>query len=195
MSDPSSTSMRFRTLVQIALQLSVVLTGVVSTAVQSAETRPPSNLKVIPLTTRELPPLWAIWQRHVLEQLYPAACEFVDKYTRSDGTIRWRDEWPGMDGSDDGYESFYNFPLYYALGGDEAIAPLAEKLWDGVTRQFTEYGQIYNEFDGHYDWMHHGESYTYFYFFGLSNPTLEKHQRRKAVRRALPERRRDGSEL
>ncbi len=139
---------------------------------------PSSGGKVIPLTTVELPPAWALWQRQVLAQLYPAAREFVDKYTREDGTIVWRDEWPGMDGSDDGYESFYNFLLYYVLGGDERISPLAEKLWDGVTRQFTEYGQIHHEFDAHYDWMHHGESYTYFYFFGLSHPTLPKHQRR-----------------
>ena len=96
--------------------------------------------------------------------------EFVEKYTRDDGTLIWRDAWPGMDGSDDGYESFYNFPLYYALGGPEEIHRLSRKLWDAVTRQFTGYGQIHNEFDAYYDWMHHGESYTYFYFFGLADP-------------------------
>jgi len=86
-----------------------------------------------------------------------------------------------MDGSDDGYESFYNFPLYYALGGPEEIHRLSRELWDGVTRQFTEYGQIYNEFDAYYDWMHHGESYTYFYFFGLADPTVQK-TRERALR-------------
>src|SRR5690606_6412803 len=43
--------------------------------------------------------------------------------------------------------------------------------WEGVTKQFTEYGQIYKEFDAGYDWMHHGESSTFFYFFGLTDPT------------------------
>ena len=137
-----------------------------------------ASLKTVPITTSGVPPTWAVWERHLIDQLYPAAQEFVAKYTRSDGTIVWRDVWPGMDGSDDGYESFYNFPLYYALGGHKAMGPLSEKLWDGVTRQFTAYGQIHNEFDAHYDWMHHGESYTYFYFFGLTNPTLMKHRRR-----------------
>ena len=46
-----------------------------------------------------------------------AAPKFQERYTRDDGTLIWRDEFPGMDGSDDGYESFYNWPLFYALGG------------------------------------------------------------------------------
>jgi hypothetical protein len=37
----------------------------------------------------------------------------------SDGTLIWRDRWPGMDGSDDPYEGFMNMPLLYALGGSE----------------------------------------------------------------------------
>jgi hypothetical protein len=109
------------------------------------------------------------------------ALEFVRKYTREDGTLIWRDKWPGMDGSDDAYESFYNFPLYYALGGPEEIHALSRRLWDAVTRQFTRYGLVQNEFDGYYDWMHHGEGYTYFYFFGLADPTVTKY-RDRAVR-------------
>src|SRR5262245_3008222 len=76
-----------------------------------------TDLPTIELTTPAAPPESAPWERHLLAQLEPAALEFVRKYTRDDGTLIWRDQWPGMDGSDDGYESFYNFPLYYALGG------------------------------------------------------------------------------
>ncbi len=136
------------------------------------------QLKTIEIRTSALPPEWALWQRKVLESLYPAALEFVEKYTRPDGTLIWREEWPGMDGSDDGYESFYNFPLYYVLGGPEDINELSRKLWEGITRQFTEYGQIYQEFDAHYDWMHHGEAYTNFYFFGLADPRNEAFKKR-----------------
>jgi len=136
------------------------------------------GLKTIEINVPTTPPEWALWQRHLLDQLCPAAVEFVRKYTRPDGTLIWRDRWPGMDGSDDGYESFYNFPLYYALGGPEEIHRLSRELWDGVTRQFTEYGQIHNEFDAYYDWMHHGESYTYFYFFGLADPNVRKTRER-----------------
>ena len=139
------------------------------------------GLPTIEIVTAAAPPEWALWERHLLDRLHPAAVEFVRKYTREDGTLIWRDQWPGMDGSDDGYESFYNFPLYYALGGPEEIHGLARRLWEAVTRQFTRYGQIYNEFDGYYDWMHHGESSTNFYFFGLADPT-EKKYRQRAVR-------------
>ncbi|NND04946.1 MAG: hypothetical protein HKN87_01080, partial [Saprospiraceae bacterium] len=79
---------------------------------------------------------------------------------------------------DDGYESFYNYPLFSALGGSMKLDSIARHLWDGVTRQFTGYGQIHNEFDAGYDWMHHGESYTYFYFFGLTDPTNKKFKAR-----------------
>jgi len=102
--------------------------------------------------------------------MVPAALEFVRRYTRDDGTLIWRDSWPGMDGSDDGYESFYNFPLFYALGGPDELFPLSVRLWEAVTRQFTAYGQVHDEFDGYYDWMHHGESYVNLYFFGLGAP-------------------------
>jgi len=135
----------------------------------------------VELATPGAPPAWAFWQRQLLDQLYPAAREFVLTYTRPDGTLIWRDHWPGMDGSDDGYESFYNFALYYALGGSEEMLPLAHKLWDAVTRQFTRYGQVHREFDGYYDWMHHGEGYVSFYFFGLADPT-DRTWRRRAVR-------------
>jgi hypothetical protein len=139
------------------------------------------NLQTVEITQERPPPEWALWERHLLENLYPAALEFVRAYTRPDGTLIWRQEWPGMDGSDDGYESFYNFPLYYALGGPEDIHALSRRLWDAVTRQFTRYGQIHKEFDGYYDWMHHGESCVYFYFFGLADPTVRK-DRERALR-------------
>lgn len=139
---------------------------------------PESEIKTIQLSVQSPPPEWAFWERHLLTALYPAALEFVHKYTRPDGTLIWREEWPGMDGSDDGYESFYNFSLYSALGGPMALDTLARHLWKGVTRQFTAYGQVHDEFDAGYDWMHHGESYTYFYFFGLTDPTNQAFKNR-----------------
>ena len=146
---------------------------------RAAELRPEiAEVPMIEITDAGPPPEWALWERQLLDRLYPAALEFVRKYTREDGTLIWRDQWPGMDGSDDGYESFYNFPLYYALGGPEEINGLSRRLWDAVTRQFTRYGQVHNEFDGYYDWMHHGEAYTNFYFFGLADPTDQKFRER-----------------
>lgn len=115
-------------------------------------------------------PDWALRQRQLIDVMNEAAPIYQERYTRQDGTFIWRDEWPGMDGSDDGYESYHNWPLFYALGGSADIHERSRFLWDAVTRQFTAYGQIHNEFDAYYDWMHHGESSIYFYYFGLADP-------------------------
>lgn len=127
------------------------------------------------------PPEWALLQRHLIDTMSEAALWFVDRYTRPDGTLVWRDAWPGMDGSDDGYESFHNFPLLYALGGDARLLDVARREWDAITWQFTEYGQVYREFDAYYDWMHHGESSIYLYYLGLADPRPLK-DRQRAVR-------------
>jgi hypothetical protein len=116
------------------------------------------------------PPDWALAERHLIQQMNEAAIAFQERYTRADGSFIWRQEWPGMDGSDDGYESYHNWPLFYALGGSEEVHRRSRFLWDAVTRQFTAYGQVWREFDAYYDWMHHGESSIYFYYFGLADP-------------------------
>ncbi len=131
-------------------------------------------------TTRVAPPDWALLQRHLFDVLDAAALEFADRYARPDGTLYWRDAWPGMDGSDDPYEGFMNFPLLYALGGSRAVLDRARVIWDGITWQWTEYGQIHAEFDAYYDWMHHGEGYLFQYFLGLADPTSLK-ERSRAV--------------
>jgi hypothetical protein len=135
-------------------------------------------LKKLSIETRETPPGWALLQRHLFVILNHAAEEFVERYTRADGTLVWRTDWPGMDGSDDPYEGFMNLALLYVLGGRDENYELARKMWDAITWQWTEYGQIYREFDAYYDWMHHGEGYLYLYFLGLADPTsLEDKQR------------------
>jgi hypothetical protein len=126
-------------------------------------------------------PAWVHLQQELIVLLRAAAEEFVERYVHPDGTLIWRDEWPGMDGSDDPYEAFQYFPLFYALTGDERIYELARKIWNGITWQWTEYGQIDREFDGYYDWMHHGEANLFHYFFGLTKPSSLQ-DRSRAVR-------------
>lgn len=123
-------------------------------------------------------PEWALLQRQIFAVLDKAAIEFADRYTRDDGTLIWRDRWPGMDGSDDPYEGFMNMPLFYALGGSEEVYKRSRTIWDGITWQWTEYGQIHREYDAYYDWMHHGESNLFFYFFGLADPSVPKDRQR-----------------
>jgi hypothetical protein len=130
---------------------------------------------------RGSPPSWALWQRHLFTTLDRAAVEYVRRYTRSDGTLRWRDRWIGMDGSDDPYEGFHQLALFYVLGGSDQIHELSRTIWDAITWQWTEYGQIHHEFDAYYDWMHHGEGYLYTYYFGLADPTRLK-DRQRALR-------------
>ena len=127
-------------------------------------------MQTFEINGRSTPPEWAVRQRHLMDQMNRAAPRYVEKYTREDGTFIWRDEWPGMDGSDDGYEAYLSFPLFYVLGGSDDIHAMSRRLWTAVTWQFTHFGTVVREFDRHYDWMHHGESYTFLHYFGLADP-------------------------
>lgn len=139
---------------------------------------PINDIPIIQTSSPCSPPEWALLQRQIVETLNQAALEFVERYTRPDGTLIWREQWPGMDGSDDPYEGFMNFPLFYALGGSQEVHQVSRKLWDAITWQWTEYGQIHREFDAYYDWMHHGESSLFIYFLGLADPTVLKDRQR-----------------
>ena len=79
--------------------------------------------KMITLQAKQIAPIpdWAVRQRHLIDVINAASPVFPTRYTRADGSYIWRDEWPGMDGSDDGYESYHNWPLFYALGGSADI--------------------------------------------------------------------------
>jgi len=103
------------------------------------------------------PPTWAILERALIDIMSQSVFSFLRKYTREDGTLIWRDEFPGIDGLDDAYESFHNWPLLYALGGDDHLLNLSMKEFDAITRQFTKYGQVYKEYEQGYDWFHQGK--------------------------------------
>jgi len=128
-----------------------------------------------------VPPAWAPLERELLDMLARAAVLFARSYARPDGTLFWRDSWSGMDGSDDPYEGFHNIALLYLLAGGEDLHAIARTVWDGITWQWTEYGQLHREFDAYYDWMHHGESLHYLYFLALADPMSLK-GRQRAVR-------------
>jgi hypothetical protein len=126
-------------------------------------------------------PRWAVRELELMERIEAAAPEFVARYTRDDGTLIWRDVWPGIDGSDDPYEAFQYLALFYAIGGSETVYYLARQMWDAITWQWTQYGQLDREFPRHYDWMHHGEASLFHYFFGLTKPDSVV-DRQRAVR-------------
>ncbi|MFC0331377.1 hypothetical protein ACFOLF_23435 [Paenibacillus sepulcri] len=137
-----------------------------------------AEMPILQADTLWAPPQWALTERLLIDTLNEAASEFVARYTRPDGTLIWRDNWPGMDGSDDPYEAFMYLSLLYTIGGSEEVKRLSGFMWEALTWQWTAYGQIHNEFDGYYDWMHHGEGYLYFYFLGMSDPESLKNRQR-----------------
>ena len=49
------------------------------------------------ITNKAAPPEWALLEREIIAKLNAAAPEFVARYTRSDGSLIWHDEWLGMD--------------------------------------------------------------------------------------------------
>lgn len=136
------------------------------------------SIASIQASERVVPPTWAMQEQQLFETLNKAAQEFVERYTQPDGTLIWFEHWPGMDGSDDPYEGFMNLALLYVLGGSSELHEVSRKIWEGITWQWTEYGQIHREFDAYYDWMHHGEGYLYLYFLGLAGPSTLKDRQR-----------------
>jgi len=123
-------------------------------------------------------PAWAALERRLLEEMSQAAFEFSNRFTRPGGTVYWKTS--GGASSDDLFESFYNFPLLYAVGGDERLRRLSFYLYDGATRQLTALGALHKEFPARFDWFHHGEGSLFFYYLALADPTdQELHDRAK----------------
>lgn len=120
--------------------------------------------------SRRTPPNWAVRQRHLFDLMDRAAVRFVKHATRPDGTLIQRTEWTSMDGTDNGYEAFLSFPLFYILGGNEYIHSVARKEWDAITWQYANYGTVDREFVTGFDWFHSSESYTYIYYLAMANP-------------------------
>ncbi|MBW4438963.1 MAG: hypothetical protein KME04_17630 [Pleurocapsa minor GSE-CHR-MK-17-07R] len=124
------------------------------------------------------PPSWAVWERALIAAMNDAALPFAAKYTRPDGSLIWRDDnddsFQSRDGADDFYESFYNWPLLYLMGGGAHLLDRAHHHWDGITAQLTRLGLVRKEYERGYDQFHQGESYIYFYFLCLADPQHPK---------------------
>ena len=118
------------------------------------------------------PPRWAILERHLIDLMNQATQPFLDRYVTPEGELIWRDGGTGSrDGADDFYESVYNWPLFYLLGGADHLLHESQKIWDGITRQLTRGGMLREEYELGYDQFHQGESYIFFYFLCLADPS------------------------
>jgi len=166
--------MPFFAFIWITIFISILFTS--KATAESAFSPPPTTLPIAHTTAAQCEqaaeiPTWAIYQRQLITALNEAAVEFYDTYVEEDGTVTYKERYEGgMNSSDDLYEAFKGFSLHAALGGDIDVDTRHRKVWEGITRQFTRYGQIYREFDSNWDWMHHGEGYISLYPMGMVVP-------------------------
>ncbi len=116
------------------------------------------------------PPGWAVAQRGLFDLLDQAWRRFARDYTGPDGRLNYRDRVTSRDGVDDFYESFFNWPQLYLLGGADDLLAESELHWHGVTRQLTELGMLKDEYERGYDWFHQGESLLLLYFLCMAAP-------------------------
>ncbi|HXF60401.1 MAG TPA: hypothetical protein VNK95_02215, partial [Caldilineaceae bacterium] len=145
------------------------------------------------MQTPVTPPPWALLERELLRANSRACEAFFDYYFDSRGHLRCVPRWGGDDGPDDAIENLTDWPVLYALGGDERVRQMAELAWEGHLEQYTAAkttdvpfardGMYYKEFPTMCDWLHNGESMSVFNLLGLANPyhaLFEKRVRRYA---------------
>ena len=124
------------------------------------------------------PPPWAVQQRQLLTLLGEAIDPIVEEYLGEDGRPLWPpdDEYVGIDGHDDLYEGFYNWPLVYAMGGDEKLLREAKQGWEAIVdwcgQIATPFGHpmVVDEYEQCRDWFHQGEANLLLYNIGLADP-------------------------
>ncbi len=132
------------------------------------------------------PPQWAILERSLIDLMDAAVEPVMRKYVRPDGSVLWptREDFQSIDGLDDAYESFHNWPLFYLMGGGDQILKYSHLTWEGITAQFARYDSghghpmVVKEYEQGYDWMHQGEGYLFFYLLCLADPANEKNVER-----------------
>ena len=150
------------------------------------------------------PPEWALLERSLIDLMDDAVAPVMERYVHADGSIMWptREDFTGIDGLDDAYESFHNWPLFYLMGGGDHLLEHSHLAWEGITRQFSRYDtghghpMVVKEYEQGYDWMHQGEGYAFFYNLCLADPGKRAQRREgETVRRLLPQRGPGGAQL
>lgn len=149
------------------------------------------SIVIQPLATPfDNPPEWAVLMRDLLARMPSAVSLVCEKYLADDGSVLWPQ--PGrarrgiIDGLDDAYESFNNWPLAWMLGADDSLLAHAKRGFEAVTRQFsgipTPHGHpvVVNEYEQGYDWFHQGEGYALFYNLCAAEPGLAINRERCA---------------
>ncbi|MEV7151021.1 hypothetical protein AB0O05_31530 [Streptomyces sp. NPDC093084] len=131
----------------------------------------PAPQRITATVRSAAPPVWAVLQRRLFDDLDTAWRTFRDRYTDpADGRLRYTGRIEDRDGADDFYEAFFNWPALYLLGGADDLLPAVKQHWEGVTAQLTELGLSNDEFERGYDWFHQGEALLMFYGICAADP-------------------------
>jgi hypothetical protein len=134
----------------------------------------------IKVETTMPPPAWALMERALLKANSDAARLFYKKYVDDKGYLKHTIRWGTLDGPDDAIETYYNWTLLHALGGDAEVLDMYRKAQEGHLAQYgelrtkltklAENGAYYKEFITMSDWFHTGEGMRAFLLAGLSMP-------------------------
>jgi hypothetical protein len=116
------------------------------------------------------PPGWALAERELFDLLDHAWRRFASEFTGPDGRLNYRHALSSRDGVDDFYETFFNWPQLYLLGGADDLLAESERHWEGVTAQLAELGMLKDEYERGYDWFHQGESNLLLCFLCMAAP-------------------------
>ena len=122
------------------------------------------------------PPAWAVLERQLFDLMDQSVHPFLERYTHPDGSLIGGENIGGSE--DDFYESFYNWPLLYLLGGGDHLLELGVRQWNAVTRQLTQMGRVHKEYARRDDQFHQAESDIYFYLLCLADPNRPEHLER-----------------
>jgi len=124
------------------------------------------------------PPKWALLERELIDKINNAVPLVSQKYTKLDGTLFWptSPDFQSIDGLDDCYESFHNWPLFYMLGGDSEILSHSHREFNVITEYMAQYQTGYGypmvvkEYQPSYDWFHQSEGNYLFYMLCMADP-------------------------
>ncbi|HCP99179.1 MAG TPA: hypothetical protein DIT99_00085, partial [Candidatus Latescibacteria bacterium] len=84
------------------------------------------------------PPPWACMERALMTSVTDACIAFYRKYFDERGYLLCVPRWGGDDGPDDAIENLTDWPILYALGGEEILLDMCKQAQDGHIRQYTE---------------------------------------------------------
>lgn len=170
-------------MISLAVLISLLISGSTLTAEpHDSELATLPEIVIITASEKSVPPAWALMQQQLIRTINEAAPVFLDRFTRRDGTLYNYGEW------DDVYEMFYNWSLFYAIGGDEYTFDRALRQYNVLTRQgtvidaprtrregyFVSEPSLYKEFTKAKDWFHISEGMTAFYDLAVGDPAIHE---------------------